>query len=177
MVRQRLGEDPVQFIKRFEDVSLDCYRDHKEKELMETCMSNMLFDYKLNLKNLCITQFANLQQRTRRTAQTMRTKRVPIPQAMTTLVEEKRKRLEGKFVKEPSVILCTAEEQNHILDKWIRDEVVRSFIVSRPPTKEERKNPLFCKIHNYVKHSTKDCWTLCRLFHKKLREGTLKLTQ
>ena len=52
MVRQRSREDLVQLIKRFEDVSLDYYRDHKEKELVETCISNMLFDYRLNLKNL-----------------------------------------------------------------------------------------------------------------------------
>ena len=55
MVRQRPREDPVQFIKRFKDVSLDCYRDYKEKELMETYISNMPFDYKLNLENLCVT--------------------------------------------------------------------------------------------------------------------------
>ena len=79
MVRQRLGEDPIQFIKGFKDVSLDCYGDHKEKELVETYISNMLLDYRLNLENLCITQFVDLQQRTRRTSQTMRTKRVPIP--------------------------------------------------------------------------------------------------
>ena len=60
MVRQRPREDPVQFIKKFEDVSLDCYEDHEEKEFIETCISNMLFDYRLNLENLCITQFANL---------------------------------------------------------------------------------------------------------------------
>ena len=67
MVRQRPGEDLVQFIKRFEDLSLDFYRDHEEKELVETYISNMLFKYILNLKNLCITQFADLLQRTRRT--------------------------------------------------------------------------------------------------------------
>ena len=67
MVRQRPGEDLVQFIKRFEDLSLDFYRDHEEKELVETYISNMLFNYRLNLKNLCITQFADLIQRTRRT--------------------------------------------------------------------------------------------------------------
>ena len=67
MVRQRSGEDPVQFIKMFENVSLDCYEDHEEKELVETYISNMLFDYRLNLENLCITQFADLLQRTRRT--------------------------------------------------------------------------------------------------------------
>ena len=54
MVRQKPGEDLVQFIKRFEDVSLDYYRDHEEKELVETCISNMLFYYRHNLENLCI---------------------------------------------------------------------------------------------------------------------------
>ena len=70
MVRQKPGEDPVQFIKRFEDVSLDCYGDHEEKELVEPSISNMLFDYRLNLENLCITQFADLMQRARRIVQT-----------------------------------------------------------------------------------------------------------
>ena len=49
--------------------------------------------------------------------------------------------------------------------------------MSRPLTEEERKNPFFCKIHNYVKYATKGHWTLQILFHKKLREGTLELTQ
>ena len=62
MVRQRLGEDPVQFIKRFEDVPLNCYEDHEEEKLVETYISNMLFDYRVNLKNLCITQFVDLLQ-------------------------------------------------------------------------------------------------------------------
>ena len=176
MVRQRPGEDLVQFIKRFEDISLDCYGDHEEKELVETCISNMLFDYKLNLKNLCITQFTDLLQRTRRTTQTMRTNRVSVPQAMIALVREKRKRPKGNVFKEPLVIPCTVEELNHVLDKWIGDGIVRPFTVSRPPTEEERKNPLFCKIHNYVQPSTKDHWTFRRLFQKKLREGTLELT-
>ena len=171
------GENPVQFIKGFEDVSLDCFGDHKEKEIVETCISNMLFDYRLNLENLFITQFADLLQRTKMITLTMKTKKVPVSQAMTASVGEKRKRPKGKVTKELLVFLCITEELNHVLDKWIGDGVVKPFTVSRPPTKEERKNPLFWRIHNYVKHSTKDCWTLQRLFHKKLREGTLKLTQ
>ena len=119
MVRQRPGEDPVQFLKRFEDVSLDCYEDHEEKELVETCISNMLFDYRLNLENLCITQFADLLQRTRRTTQTMRTKKLSVPQAIIASIREKRKRPEGKVAEEPPVIPCTVEELNHVLDKWI----------------------------------------------------------
>ena len=151
-------------------MSLDCYGDHEEKELVETYVSNMLFDYRLNLENLCITQFADLLQRTRRIAQTMRTKRMPTSQAMTASIGEKRKSPDRKVFEEPPAIPCTAEELNHILDKWIGDGVVRPFTVSRPPMEEERKNP-------YVKHSTKHCWTVRRLFHKKLREGTLELTQ
>ena len=81
------------------------------------------------------------------------------------------------MAEEPFVIPCTAEELNHVLDKWIRDRIVRPFTISRPPTEEERKNPMFCGIHNYVKHFAKDCWTLHRLFEKKLRKGTLELTQ
>ena len=96
---------------------------------------------------------------------------------MTASVGEKRKRPKEKVTKEPPVIPCTTKELNHILDKWIGDKIVRPFIVSSPSTEEERKNPLFCRIHNYVKHSTKDCWTLWRLFHKNFREGTLELTQ
>ena len=102
---------------------------------------------------------------------------MPASQAMTASVGEKRKRPDGKVFEEPLAIPCTAEELNHVLDKWIGDGVVRPFTVSKPPTEEERKNPLFCRIRNYVKHSIKDCWTLRRLFHKKLREGTLELTQ
>ena len=75
MVEQRPVEDPIQFIKRFKDVSPNCYRDHEEKKLIETYISNILFDYKLNLENLCITQFANQMQRTRRKALTIKTKK------------------------------------------------------------------------------------------------------
>ena len=96
---------------------------------------------------------------------------------MTASMGKKRKRPNWEVFKEPLLIPCTVEELNHVLDKWIGDGVVRPFTMSRPPTEEERKNPLFCRIHNYVKHSTKDYWTLRRLFHKKLREGTLELTK
>ena len=62
---------------------------------------------------------------------------------MTASAGEKRKRPEGKVTEEPPVIPCTTKELNHVLDKWIGDETVRPFTVSKPPTEEERKNPLF----------------------------------
>lgn len=95
VVKQRVEEDPLQVIKRFEDVSLNCYGEHEERELIETCISNMLYDYKINLENQCIIQFADLLQKTRRIALTIKTKRVPSPQAMVASVREKRKRPVG----------------------------------------------------------------------------------
>ena len=88
---------------------------------------------------------------------TIKTKRVSISQAMTTSIGEKRRRPKGKMTEEPPMIPCTTEELSHVLDKWIGDGVVWPYLVSRPPAEEERKNPLFCRIHNYVKHATKDC--------------------
>ena len=44
-------------------------------------------------------------------------KRMPVSQAMTASVGEKRKRLDGKVFEEPPVIPCTAEELNYVLDK------------------------------------------------------------
>ena len=96
LVKQSLGEDPIQFIKRFKDVSLDCYGDYEEMELVETSISKILFDYKLNLENLCITQFVDLLQRIKRTTLIMKTKRVPISQAMTASAREKSRRPKGK---------------------------------------------------------------------------------
>ena len=77
----------------------------------------------------------------------MKTKRVPVSQAMIASIIEKRKRPEGKVIEEPPVISCIAKELDHILDKWIGDEIVRPFTISRPPIKEERKNHLFCRIY------------------------------
>lgn len=79
--------------------------------------------------------------------------------------------------KKSLVIPCTVEELNHILNKWIEDGIFKQNQVAKPSIEEERKNPLLCGLHNYVRHATKDYWTLHRLFHKKLREQTLELTQ
>ena len=68
---------------------------------------------------------------------------MPVSQAMTTSVGEKRKRPDGKMFEEPLVIPCTAEELNHVLDKWVEDGVIRPFTMSRPPTKEKGKTLCF----------------------------------
>ena len=64
-----------------------------------------------------------------------------------------------------------------LLDKWIADGVFKPNQVSREPTKEEWRDPRFCCLHNFVQHPTVECWVLRRLVHRRIKEGTLELSQ
>ncbi|KAM4089765.1 hypothetical protein ACJW30_09G008200 [Castanea mollissima] len=54
---------------------LDCYDDNEEHELVEACINNMLWEYRLHLENLNIVQFVDLLQMARRTALTVSERR------------------------------------------------------------------------------------------------------
>ena len=58
--KQNVNEGVVEFIRRFMDTALDCYDDNEEHELVEVCISNMLWEYRLHLENLNIVQFVDL---------------------------------------------------------------------------------------------------------------------
>ena len=64
-----------------------------------------------------------------------------------------------------------------LLDEWIADGVFKPNQVSREPTEEERRDPHFCRFHNYVQRPTAECWVLRRLVHRRIKEGALKLSQ
>ena len=64
-----------------------------------------------------------------------------------------------------------------LLDKWIADGIFKPNQVSREPTEEERRDPRFCRLHNYVQHPTAECWVLRWLVHRRIKEGILELTQ
>uniref|UniRef100_A0A2N9G8V4 RNA-directed DNA polymerase n=1 Tax=Fagus sylvatica TaxID=28930 RepID=A0A2N9G8V4_FAGSY len=56
-------------------------------------------------------------------------------------------------------------------------ELSSSQKLQRKQSKKTRKNPKFCYFHQYIHHSTADCWTLQRKFHEKIQDGTLELPQ
>ena len=64
-----------------------------------------------------------------------------------------------------------------LLDKWIADRVFKPNQVSREPKEEERRDPRFFRLHNYVQHPTAECWALHRPVHRRIKEGTLELSQ
>ena len=52
------GEDLMEYIKRFRDITLDYYDHCEERTLVEMCMTNMIREYRAVLENLEISLFA-----------------------------------------------------------------------------------------------------------------------
>uniref|UniRef100_A0A2N9HCW8 Integrase catalytic domain-containing protein n=1 Tax=Fagus sylvatica TaxID=28930 RepID=A0A2N9HCW8_FAGSY len=152
--KQTNGEDLLRYIHRFHDISLDCYANYEEGELVGVCIDNMLPEFRAHLENLDISRFAQLLQKARKTALSVKS-----------------------FEEPPPPVPCTLEEMMAILDKWVANGIVKLPEISKKVTEEDKKNPKFCYFHQYVHHSTADCWTLRRKFHEKIQDGTLELPQ
>ena len=99
------------------------------------------------------------------------------PQAIAVSTENQRRRTEGREYDTPPPLSCTPKELEVLLDKWIANGIFKPNQVSREPTEEERRDPRFCRLHNYVQHPTAECWALRRLVHRRIKEGILELTQ
>ena len=163
--KQRSGEDLMEYMKRFRDIALDCY-DHCE-------------EYRAVLENLEISQFAQLLQKARKTAQSVKpsTDKRSAPQAIAVSTVEQRRKTDEREYDTPPPIPCIPKELNALLDKWIADGVFKPNQVFRELIEEERRDLRFCRLHNYVQHPTAECWALCRLVHRRIKEGTLKLSK
>jgi hypothetical protein len=158
---------------------------HKEGELVGVCIDNVLPEFRAHLENLDISRFAQLLQKARKTALSVKPhtkkpkEKKSQPQVLTvSTVNNKRKKSTERPVKEPpSLVPCTLEEMIAILNKWVANGIVKLPEAPKKATQEDKKNPKFCYFHQYIHHSTADCWTLQRKFHEKIQEGTLKLPQ
>ena len=141
-------------------------------------MTNIIWEFRAVLENLEILQFTHLLQKARKTAQSVKqsSDKRNASQAMAVTTGERRRKTEGREYDTPPLIPCTPKELDVLLDKWIIDEIFKPNQVSREPTEEERRDPYFCRLHNYVQHLTAECWVLRRLVHRRIKEGTLELT-
>ena len=98
-------------------------------------------------------------------------------QAMTVFIGEQRRKTDGREYDTPPPIPCTLKELDVLLEKWITDGVFKPNQVSKESTEKEWRDPRFCRLHNYVQHPTAECWALCSLVHRRIKEGTLELSQ
>ena len=136
--KQRNGEDLMEYIKRFRDIALDCYDHCEERTLVEMCMTNMIREFRAVLENLEIYLFAQLLQKARKTAQSVKpsSDKRNAPQAMAVSTEKQRRRTEGREYDTPPPLPCTPKELEVLLDKWIADGIFKPNQVSREPTEE-----------------------------------------
>jgi len=96
---------------------------------------------------------------------------------MVVSTRERRRKTEGREYDMPPSLLCTPKELDMLVEKWITDGIFKPNQISREPMEEERRDPRFCCLHNSVQHPTAECWALRRLVHRRIKEGTLELTQ
>ena len=165
-MKQGNGEELLKYIHRFHDMSLDCYVNYKESKLVGICIDNMSPEFRAHLENLDITRFAQLLQKTRKTALSVkphiemtREKKNP-PQVLTVSVGDSKRRKE--FGESPAPVPCTKEEMIAILNRWVADGIIRLSEVREEVTEEEKRSPKYCHFHRCIKHSTTDCWGIRR---------------
>ena len=97
----------MEYIKSFKDVALNCCDHCEEKTLVEMFMGNMIMEYRAVLENLKISQFAQLLQKARKTAQSVKPSSDrpkewrSIPQAMAVSTGEKKRKLVGREYETP----------------------------------------------------------------------------
>ena len=125
--KQRSSEDLMEYIKRFRDIALDCYDHCEERTLVKICMMNMIKEYRAVLENLEISQLAQLLQKARKTAQSMKpsTDKRSAPQAMVVSTGEQRRKTDGREYDTPPPMPCTPKELNALLDKWIANGIFK----------------------------------------------------
>ena len=149
--KQRSGEDLIKYIKWFRGIALDCYDHCEEKTLVEICMANMNREYRVVLENLEISQFAQLLQKARKIAQSVKpsSDKRNTPQAMVVSAGERKRKSDRREYDTPPPLPCTLKELDVLVDKWIANGVFKPNQVSRESTEKEQRDPCFCCLHNF----------------------------
>ncbi|KAK9932278.1 hypothetical protein M0R45_019524 [Rubus argutus] len=175
--RQRAGENLVDFVCRFRDLALDCYDEKGEESLVEICISNMLPEYRVYLENVGIGQFSGLMDATKKTSMSVKAQRSwrsDKKDSPQTLAIEEGSSYKKKRETFPA-IPCSNEEFHAILDTMFADGVIKLPRPQRPPSKEEKNDPRYCRYHQFVGHPSPACQFLRRILHEKINNGTLEL--
>ena len=131
--KQASGEDLLHYIHHFRDISLDCYVNYEESELVGVCIDNMLPKFRAHLENLDISRFAQLLQKARKTALSVKPhtekprekKNQPQVLTVSTANNKRKKSTKKTFEEPPPPVPYNTEEMITILDKWVADGIVK----------------------------------------------------
>ena len=108
-------------------------------------------EYRVVLENLEISQFAQLLQKARKIAQSVKpsSDKRNTPQAMVVSTGERKRKSDGREYDTPPPLPCTLKELDVLLDKWIANGVFKPNQVSRESTEKEQRDPCFYCLHNF----------------------------
>ncbi|CAL8119364.1 unnamed protein product [Prunus armeniaca] len=183
--RQKQGEDPVDFVRRFRDLVLDCYDEKDEEALVEICINNIIADYRVYLENIGISQFSWLLEAVRKTSMSVklagqRSWRIEKKESHQTLATDDKPSNDYSARKRKDretypPLPCKDEEFHAILDTMIADGAIKPRKPYNVPTREEKSDPRYCRYHQFVGHPTTACQSLRRILHGKIHEGVLEL--
>ena len=113
--KQTSGEDLLRYIHRLCDISLDCYANYEEGELVGVCIDNILPEFRAHLENLDISRFAQLLQKAQKIALSVKPhtekpkEKKSQPQVLTvsTVNNKRKKSFERSFEEPPPPVPCT----------------------------------------------------------------------
>ncbi|GKV07206.1 hypothetical protein SLEP1_g19004 [Rubroshorea leprosula] len=172
----------------FLDLALDCYGGHAESFLVEICINNMFPKYRAVLENIRINQFARLLDATKRTAISAKAistgkfvaKSTEKKIAAHTLAVSIQGQGQGQKMRDrdmalPPPIPLIVEELDVLLDKWIDDGDITLPQTHRESSDDDKRNPKYCRYHHFVHHVTTDCFSLRRMYHRRVSKGLLEV--
>ncbi|GLT28218.1 hypothetical protein SLA2020_031670 [Shorea laevis] len=75
----------------------------------------------------------------------------------------------------PPPIPLIVEELDVLLDQWIADNAIALPQLHREPSDDDRRNPKYCHYHRFVHHATMDCFSLRRIYHRRVSKRLLEV--
>ena len=162
--KQRVSKGLLKYIRKFQALSLLCYDPVEDERLVDVCITGMLYEYQPYLENLQISSFTRLVEAARKTtmyvrkpskgstSQTMSAPRQPWKRenkkAEVAVTEELKKVAKGKKRDRggiPPPFTVSTEDLYSVLEAWMKDGVVTLPKCKHEPTKEEKRNPHYCR--------------------------------
>ncbi|KAJ1382881.1 Aspartic peptidase domain superfamily [Sesbania bispinosa] len=191
-VKQRAGKGLVAFIKQYRDRALQCKETLPEVDLVYGCIKNVEDGSHIFLSLSGITTFTELMKKAADVADAMKRqgKRTKGQEDMFDVYAAEEREIRRPFKSNRTPEKMTPRNTNEmppiplgriqicqLVEDWLKEGTLRMKVVKPPLTKKQYDNPEYCVLHKTNSHSTQDCWTIRRAFHKQVKLGTVLLLE
>ncbi|GKV43104.1 hypothetical protein SLEP1_g50439 [Rubroshorea leprosula] len=159
---QCTGEDLMIYVKRFKDLALDCYEGHAES-FMEICINNITA---ISVKAISIGKSVAKSAKRKATAHTL---------VVSVYGQGQGQKKRDYDTASPLPIPLTIKELDVLLDQWITNGAITLPQSHHKPNDDDKHNPKYCRYYHFVHHVTMDCFSLRRIYHRRVSEALLEV--